>query len=273
MSTPHSNDPDSVSAPAGRGDDEVGEKRPDADEAGLAVPGLAAPETSSGEGDDEEIFRFSTVPPATTARDALASAQATTKAALASAASWSHGQLDGLRDRERPIPPAVRLALAVLVTAITLLTLRLLTVDRTASPSTPSAVVSAPQPAPPMATTLAPIPPSSDEAFEAFVRSWRTAWQAKDLADYLSHYARIFGGQGKDFGTWSEHKATVFASDGAIEIETSDLQVKQNGAIAIVEFIQVYRSGDYRDRGRKRLYLVPEDGQWKIFNEEWEPLE
>jgi ketosteroid isomerase-like protein len=176
-------------------------------------------------------------------------------------------------DHGQPLPTWAQVTLAALVSTCLFLTLRLVVVHW-----------ARPAPLAPRGHAVAPLaqaggagprpelrPPASPEAFAALVERWRMAWVDKDLRRYIELYASTFGAQGRDRADLTEYKREVFASAEPIQVEVSDLQVSLRRDIAIVSFDQAYRSGRYRDRGRKTLYLVAEDGEWRVFNEEFVP--
>lgn len=177
-----------------------------------------------------------------------------------------------LKDPSRPVPPAVWLALTVLVSLSLLLALRLLAV-RSGPPSPSAPIVAGPaatrnRPAIEVKELAAP----RDFDFQAFVETWRDAWQRRDLDAYIGHYAKSFGSQDRDLAAWSAYKRSVFESPDELEVEVEDLEVRALSTIVIVSFVQTYRAGVYQDRGVKKLYLVSESGAWRIFNEEWKAL-
>jgi len=172
-----------------------------------------------------------------------------------------------------PVPNWVWVILAFLMSATLFLAIRL-AVIRTDEPSSRVTARTLPTPTLAIAPRSAPAPPpSSREALTALAEGWRLAWQSKDLTAYLGYYARTFGSNGKDRTTWAAQKGRTFAGDQTVEVSLSDVETTVYDAIVVITFVQDYRSGAFRDRGRKRLYLLAEDGAWRIFNEDWEPLE
>ena len=104
---------------------------------------------------------------------------------------------------------------------------------------------------------------------EAAIRSWRRAWEARALADYLGAYVaedrlpprRVQNVENKD----------------RIEVRMDDLQVTELGTgLYEAEFVQTY-CGFYPEGGAlpwfgskvaKRMELTSIDGGWKISREE-----
>jgi ketosteroid isomerase-like protein len=116
-------------------------------------------------------------------------------------------------------------------------------------------------------------PEASREAIAARIEGWRRSFESKDLSAYLGFYASSFGAQGRDLAGWAELRSRAFSSALPFTVKIDELQVDARDAIVIVSFRQSWRSGSREERGVKRLYLLAEDGAWRIFNEEWMPGE
>lgn len=142
----------------------------------------------------------------------------------------------------------------------------------TAPTATPTAMTPSPTATPSRARpTAQPEPDSSSEHdVVAMVERWRTAWQSKDHAAYMSFYAADFRGDGKDRTGWSAHKRRVFGRASEIEVGVSDLHVSRAGDGFDAVFTQIYTSGRYRDRGRKTLRIEPRDGRLAIVAESFQ---
>jgi lipopolysaccharide transport protein LptA len=129
------------------------------------------------------------------------------------------------------------------------------------------------EPIPPSAPSA---PPAEEEVDEvevlAFLERWRSAWENKKLDAYMECYSRRFRSGGRDWKGWKDYKARLNRRYRFIRVEMEDVQVTANHEGLRVSFIQNYQSDRYKDRGRKILHLVREDGQWKILREEWKAL-
>jgi chromosome segregation ATPase len=115
-----------------------------------------------------------------------------------------------------------------------------------------------------------PLQPDQDvAAIHAFVRSWSSAWERKDVKAYLSHYSKEFqppGGIGR--AEWSGQRRKRLLKPVFINIGVSDLQVKTlDGSRGEVSFTQIYLSDSYFDRVIKTLDIQLENGAWKIMRE------
>ena len=102
---------------------------------------------------------------------------------------------------------------------------------------------------------------------------WARAWSEQRVDDYLAFYASGFDpGDGVDRAEWVEQRRRRLTAPSFIEVELTDLEARaESPSRAAVTFVQSYRSNSYRDRVRKTLILVPEDGDWKIEREVSEP--
>jgi len=123
-------------------------------------------------------------------------------------------------------------------------------------------------------TNTSATPPSSTsgpraEEILAATYGWATAWSARDVAAYLDAYAADFEpGEGVSRQRWEAQRRRRVAGPAFIEVNVEDPEVTFRGdGRAAVSFLQSYRSDRYRDRVRKTLEFVREDGGWKIIRE------
>ena len=106
------------------------------------------------------------------------------------------------------------------------------------------------------------------------VEAWVKAWEQKDLAAYMSFYDPGFQSRGMDFKAWKKHRKNLNRKHRSINVEISDWKVEQSSArMATVRFTQNYEADDYEDEGLKSLLLVKRGKNWKIKEEEWNPLD
>lgn len=102
--------------------------------------------------------------------------------------------------------------------------------------------------------------------------AWTSAWQNKQLDQYMSFYAREFRGSGKNRRQWQKHKSYLNRTYKKITVRLEDVKVKVNGKRAQVGFIQHYSSDWYSDLGLKHLQRVFRDGRWPIRSETWRKI-
>lgn len=106
------------------------------------------------------------------------------------------------------------------------------------------------------------------EKFNSFTSSWKTAWESKDVAHYLSFYSQDFCARGMDRERWKKYKERVISNKTFIEVEIEDLKILKDGDMIVLSFNQYYSSDRFKDQCKKILYLEREFGSWKIFGEE-----
>lgn len=108
------------------------------------------------------------------------------------------------------------------------------------------------------------------------VQAWADDWASGDVEAYLAHYARDFGSPTAGFRQWAARKRALAAGKTFQEIDLSDLSlfrypssstVEQGRELAVAVFRQAYRSNNFSSDSRKRLYLVREDGRWRVLYE------
>ena len=110
------------------------------------------------------------------------------------------------------------------------------------------------------------------QIFSHFLKDWKTAWESRNTAKYLSFYSRDFvSNDGKNFQKFKEYKYRVNQSKKFIQLQIEQkaflLSQKDGGQIAIVRMNQDYRSDNFKSYSRKILYLKDRQGKWEIIGE------
>jgi len=108
------------------------------------------------------------------------------------------------------------------------------------------------------------------------IEAWRQDWMSLDTEAYLSHYHPDFRSGKRDLKAWKRYKRRVNANKAFVEVNFSNLTLMRDpnrwpeGEVMLAEFDQRYRSSNYADKGRKRLYLARDskDSPWKVLLEE-----
>ena len=157
------------------------------------------------------------------------------------------------------------------------------TVVTPTAPATPAAVTKPTPAAPPPATVTppavtppaAPMPATAPDAssaaekdIDAAVRSWATAWAAKDMNSYLASYGREFappGGQGRK--TWEEDRRTRIMGKSRISVKIDAMAIAVKGNKATARFKQGYSADSLNVSSRKTLELVKVGDRWMIVRE------
>ena len=140
-------------------------------------------------------------------------------------------------------------------------------------------VAAAPVPRPPAATAppaAAPVAApaatvassGAEKEVEAAVRSWATAWAAKDMTGYLGSYGKDFdppGSMGRK--AWEEDRRSRIVGKSSISVKLSDLAVSVDGNKAVVKFRQAYSADALNVSSRKTLEMVKSGDRWVIVRE------
>ncbi len=109
-----------------------------------------------------------------------------------------------------------------------------------------------------------------------FVLRWKRAWEntPKDISAYLNCYSKSFVWKKGGYEDWVKYKKKITGRKRWIRIRLSDLVVTKDGRILsfgnlyVVRMKLDYRSNNYRSITNKVLYVIKEDGEWKILGEE-----
>ncbi|MDX8409120.1 MAG: L,D-transpeptidase family protein [Mariprofundales bacterium] len=111
---------------------------------------------------------------------------------------------------------------------------------------------------------------------QASMNRWVKDWQSLNTDRYLGHYHRNFRSGKRDLKAWKRYKHRVNRGKRMIQVRLSDLTLIHDpnrwpeGEVVVAQFVQHYRSSNYRDRSIKRLYLARKSVRrpWKILSEE-----
>ncbi len=110
------------------------------------------------------------------------------------------------------------------------------------------------------------------ESVRQAVDNWLTAWSGKDMNRYISFYHPEFTFNNMDRQGYREYKERLAGKYAKIKVGVEKLDIKVDGARALVTFIQDYRADAYRDYGLKKLVLVKDDQDWRIREESWQDM-
>ena len=104
---------------------------------------------------------------------------------------------------------------------------------------------------------------------EEMIDGWLKAWSAKDIRQYGKYYAKGFHANGKNRKAWLRYKNRLNKKYDFIKVTKENLAIQEGNDKSTATFLQIYQSPNYKAKGTKRLVLIREDGQWKIFRETW----
>jgi murein L,D-transpeptidase YafK len=111
---------------------------------------------------------------------------------------------------------------------------------------------------------------------KSVLNQWKQDWSSLDTEAYLNHYHDAFRSGRRDLAGWKRYKRRVNANKSFIDVSISDLSLIHDpsswpeGEMVVAEFNQHYRSSNYQDITRKRIYLARagSDGEWQVLIEE-----
>lgn len=127
-----------------------------------------------------------------------------------------------------------------------------------ANPTVPAA---APKPATPAA-------PAGSDTIQTTLQAWASAWSAKNVDAYLSHYASSFKPAGDlDRSAWAEQRRQRIARPGDITVKLDAIDIRVDGDKASARFIQHYRSGNLKLTEPKTIELARSGSAWQIVQE------
>jgi adhesin transport system outer membrane protein len=101
------------------------------------------------------------------------------------------------------------------------------------------------------------------------VSAWAAAWSSGRFDSYEKFYAPSFvPADGASRADWAKQRETRLSRRAGITVEVKDVrQHMTSSGNLVTEFIQQYRSDDYRDTTRKLLQWVKVGGEWLIERE------
>jgi len=113
----------------------------------------------------------------------------------------------------------------------------------------------------------------------SMIEEWRRSWENKNYNRYISFYSKKFRWKGGDIRSWKRYKRRTVLGKEYIDVDIKDITIlafsrhgDERPLYYVAEFLQIYRSNNYSDRGIKRLYIAKEEGRLKILAEEFLPL-
>ena len=105
---------------------------------------------------------------------------------------------------------------------------------------------------------------------QAMVDGWAKAWSSKDIQAYGRYYAKNFRSQGgADLDAWLKYKEGINKRYKYIRVTVRNLSISRGKTKSVATFVQKYESSAFKTVGSKKLILIRENGQWKIFREIW----
>jgi murein L,D-transpeptidase YafK len=110
------------------------------------------------------------------------------------------------------------------------------------------------------------------DTVKTIIDDWKTAWEQKDIDNYISYYSEDFRSQDMNINQWKRYKDRLYHQYNTIKVNIEDLRLLHYDGYIVAVFKQEYSSDSLRDIGIKRLYLTKRDKDWRISAEEWAKL-
>ncbi len=107
------------------------------------------------------------------------------------------------------------------------------------------------------------------EATTKMIEQWRTAWETKNIDDYIGFYDQDFTSNSMDVKKWKTFKTALNKTYKEIKVNFSKPMIFAYKNYAIARFLQAYRSDQHEDFGEKLVYLKKHGDTYKILGEEW----
>ena len=105
-----------------------------------------------------------------------------------------------------------------------------------------------------------------------WLNSWKNLWETQDLEKYINLYSDQFSDSKFNKKTWYAHKQSLKNKYKFVKISTSKPNIFSLKDQYLFQFVQDYESDGHRDRGIKNLYVINNNGTFKILREEWAAL-
>lgn len=102
-----------------------------------------------------------------------------------------------------------------------------------------------------------------------FLAKWKSAWESKDLENYMSYYSEKFVSLKLNKEQWRAYKQNLNEHYQTISVTLSQPVVFKHNNDVTVRMLQAYKSNLKQDFGEKTLYLQKEANGYKIIAESW----
>ncbi len=112
---------------------------------------------------------------------------------------------------------------------------------------------------------------TSGEALASAVETWRRDRESRARPAFARHYAADFSSDAHDREAWLAHEARAGGAGRFVEVDLDELSAfayPGEPDLALVTFVQRYRSDSHASQERRRQYWRRgEDGTWRIVQE------
>lgn len=105
------------------------------------------------------------------------------------------------------------------------------------------------------------------EKIKKLLRSWKTAWERKNIDRYMSLYSKAFTKPAFNWESYRKYKNLIFNKPDTISVEIENIKIKWGNYFMIAAFAQKYRSGSINTTTTKMIHFQQEEDGWKIVKE------
>lgn len=112
--------------------------------------------------------------------------------------------------------------------------------------------------------------PEYKREISRFIYKWATIWELQDVTSYFQLYSGRFdpGSKANNVDAWKKTRGYYIRKPAWIKIQIDNIRIAEAGdSSATVVFNQTYQTPAYFDRTLKKLELMMEGGEWRIFRE------
>lgn len=110
------------------------------------------------------------------------------------------------------------------------------------------------------------------ENINSIINQWRSAWQSKNLDNYMKFYSDKFNSMGMNFEQWRKYKEGLINQYQYMNVQLSIPVIFGYKDLIIARLLQFYESDKYSDFGEKTIYIQKDGEQFKILGEEWQEI-
>lgn len=99
---------------------------------------------------------------------------------------------------------------------------------------------------------------------------WRADWESLNTIKLLTHYSHDYRNESMDYKRFAESKKRINANKEWVKIGLSNVSLMlypERPGLAVVSFLQDYKSNNVNDRTGKKQFWSRENGRWKIIQE------
>lgn len=115
-------------------------------------------------------------------------------------------------------------------------------------------------------------------AVRAAFDKWISAWNGKDIENYIGAYSKKFHFNGMNLKSYRDYKNNLNHKYSEIQVKADHLRFYYHPKYDVVSFTQIYQSKlkngakGFKSSGTKYVYFVNEDGQLRIIDESYSTI-